>query len=309
MDPSTICLQTLGLCKSYNNQPVVDNLSVEIREGEIFGLLGPNGAGKTTSIRMITGLLQPDSGEVMINGKRATGNDNRLNVGLCPQELVLWNNLTCREQLIFMAAMYDVDGRTARIRADELLERMHLSEKRQSLAKTLSGGMQRRLNILMALMHDPAIIILDEPEAGLDPQSRVLVREFILSLSNIRTVVFTTHNMDEADRICDRIAIIDSGKLMVTGSPDTLKKTIGKGDVLEISFSGNAPEVSEISSLAGEVKIVDSVIYFRSLAVIDKLPVILEKLKSLDIKVRGIQLRENTLEDVFISLTGKKLRE
>ncbi|MFH1121506.1 MAG: ABC transporter ATP-binding protein [Bacteroidota bacterium] len=309
MDPTKVCLQTTGLCKSYNNQLVVDNLSVEIREGEIFGLLGPNGAGKTTSIRMITGLLQPDSGEVNINGSRANGKDNRLNVGLCPQELVLWNNLTCREQLIFIAAMYDVNGRTARNRADELLERMHLTEKRHKLAKTLSGGMQRRLNILMALMHDPGIIILDEPEAGLDPQSRVLVREFILSLSKIKTVVFTTHNMDEAERVCDRIAIIDSGKLLVTGSPDNLKKTIGKGDILEIGFSGNAPGTDEISALADDVKIVDSVMYFKSLAVIDKLPSIIEKIKTLDIKVRGINLRENTLEDVFISLTGKKLRD
>lgn len=288
---------------------VVDNLSVEIREGEIFGLLGPNGAGKTTSIRMITGLLQPDSGEVMINGKRATGNDNRLNVGLCPQELVLWNNLTCREQLIFIAAMYKVRGQVAHHRADELLERMHLTEKRNRLARTLSGGMQRRLNILMALMHDPGIIILDEPEAGLDPQSRVLVREFILSLSKIKTVVFTTHNMDEAERVCDRIAIIDSGKLLVTGSPDNLKKTIGKGDVLEIMFSGNAPATSELAELSDEVKIIDSVMYFKSLAVIDKLPSIIEGLKSKDIKIKGINLRENTLEDVFISLTGKKLRD
>ncbi len=288
---------------------VVDDLSVEIMEGEIFGLLGPNGAGKTTSIRMITGLLQPDSGEVMINGKRATGNDNRLNVGLCPQELVLWNNLTCREQLVFIAAMYNVRGQIAHHRADELLERMHLTEKRNKLAKTLSGGMQRRLNILMALMHDPGIIILDEPEAGLDPQSRVLVREFILSLSKIKTVVFTTHNMDEAERVCDRIAIIDSGKLLVAGSPDYLKKTIGKGDVLEIMFSGNSPATSELSGMADEVKIIDSVMYFKSLGVIDKLPSIIEKLRSMDINVKSINLRENTLEDVFITLTGKKLRD
>jgi ABC-2 type transport system ATP-binding protein len=309
MDPLNVCLQTLGLCKSYNNQMVVDDLSVEIMEGEIFGLLGPNGAGKTTSIRMITGLLQPDSGEVMINGKRATGNDNRLNVGLCPQELVLWNNLTCREQLVFIAAMYNVRGQIAHHRADELLERMHLTEKRNKLAKTLSGGMQRRLNILMALMHDPGIIILDEPEAGLDPQSRVLVREFILSLSKIKTVVFTTHNMDEAERVCDRIAIIDSGKLLVAGSPDYLKKTIGKGDVLEIMFSGNSPATSELSGMADEVKIIDSVMYFKSLGVIDKLPSIIEKLRSMDINVKSINLRENTLEDVFITLTGKKLRD
>jgi ABC-2 type transport system ATP-binding protein len=222
---------------------------------------------------------------------------------------VLWNNLTCKEQLVFMASMYGIKGAIARKRADELLVKTGLYEKRNKLAKTLSGGMQRRLNILMALMHDPRIIILDEPEAGLDPQSRVLVRDFILSLSKIRTVIITTHNMDEAERICDRIAIIDSGKLLVTDSPENLKKTIGKGDILEIGFSGNIPLMAEISQLADEVRIEESNIFFKSLAVIERLPIILEKLKASDTRVKSINLRENTLEDVFISLTGKKLRE
>jgi ABC-2 type transport system ATP-binding protein len=309
MNAANICLQTHNLCKSYHNLKVVENLSVEIREGEIFGLLGPNGAGKTTSIKMITGLLQPDSGEVIIHGEKSYGPENKYKVGLCPQEIVLWKNLTCKEQLVFMASMYGVKGNIARKRADELLTKTGLYEKRNKLAKTLSGGMQRRLNILMALMHDPGIIILDEPEAGLDPQSRVLVRDFILSLSKIRTVIITTHNMDEAERICDRIAIIDSGKLLVTDSPENLKKTIGKGDILEIGFSGNVPLIGEISKLADEVRIEESFIVFKSLAVIERLPFILERLKASNTIVKSINLRENTLEDVFISLTGKKLRE
>jgi ABC-2 type transport system ATP-binding protein len=231
-----ISIRTENLRKSFAGFVAVDDLSVEIRKGEIFGLLGPNGAGKTTAIRMITGLLKPDSGTVYLNGKPANNLDTRQFVGICPQELVLWNNLTCMEQLVFMAAMYDVPGKTARKRAAGLLEQLGLTEKRNQLAKNLSGGMQRRMNILMALMHDPEILILDEPEAGLDPQSRVLVREFIASMALSKTVLFTTHNMDEADRICHRIGIIDRGKMLVTDTPENLKNTIGGQATLEDVF-------------------------------------------------------------------------
>ena len=171
---------------------------------------------------MITGLLKPDSGRILINGENTDTRDNRQLVGLCPQEIVLWNNLTCFEQLVFIAEMYNVPEFIARKRADTLLERIGLSDKRKKLVKTLSGGMQRRINLLMALMHDPEILILDEPEVGLDPQSRVMVRDFIHSLSKTKAVIFTTHNMDEADRLCDRIGIIDHSKMLVTDSPENL---------------------------------------------------------------------------------------
>ena len=231
-----IPLKAIGLTKRFGDLVAVDRLSIEIGQGEIFGLLGPNGAGKTTSIKMITGLLRPDSGEVFINGVLANGRDNRQRVGLCPQDLVLWNNLTCFEQLTFIAAMYDIRGSVAKERANSLLERMGLTEKRNKLVKSLSGGMQRRMNILMALMHDPEILILDEPEAGLDPQSRVMVRDFIRALSNTKTVIFTTHNMDEADRVCDRVAIIDHGILLVTDTPENLKESIRKSGGQEVSL-------------------------------------------------------------------------
>ncbi len=302
-------LKTEKLCKSFNGFQAVDNLSVEIEKGEIFGLLGPNGAGKTTSIKMITGLLKPDSGKVFIKGKEETGTDNKQNVGICPQEIVLWNNLTCCEQLVFIAAMYKVPGAIARKRAIELLTKMGLTEKRNKLAKTLSGGMQRRMNILMALMHDPEILILDEPEAGLDPQSRVMVREFIHSLAKSKTVVFTTHNMDEAERLCNRVAIIDQGKMLVTDTPENLKRNIGKGDTLEITFSGEWINTDNISILADEVIMGDSSIYFKSKAILEKIPSIFEELRKLEIPITGIHLRENSLEDVFISLTGRKLRD
>jgi ABC-2 type transport system ATP-binding protein len=309
MESNLITLKTENLCKSFGDLVAVENLSVEIRKGEIFGLLGPNGAGKTTSIKMITGLLKPDRGVVTINGEVAGETDNRQNVGICPQELVLWNNLTCFEQLVFIASMYKVPRKTSKIRAMELLEKMGLQEKQNKLVKTLSGGMQRRMNILMALMHDPEILILDEPEAGLDPQSRVMVREFIQSMAKTKTIVFTTHNMDEADRLCNRIAIIDHGKMLVTDTPENLKRTFGKGDKLEITFSGDAPDFDSLAFLADEVRIEGQTIFLFSKGIIEKLPAILDQLKHLEVSVSGIHLSENTLEDVFISLTGRKLRE
>jgi ABC-2 type transport system ATP-binding protein len=309
MQTKSIKLKAENLCKTFNGFVAVDNLSIEIEKGEIFGLLGPNGAGKTTSIKMITGLLKPDSGGVIINGKTAESEKSRLNVGLCPQELVLWNNLTCLEQLVFIAAMYNIPYSIALRRANEFLDKLGLTEKRRKLVKTLSGGMQRRMNLLMALMHDPEILVLDEPESGLDPQSRVVVRDFISSLSKTKTIIFTTHNMDEADRLCDRIAIMDHGRILVTDSPENLKRQIGKGDKLEIMYSGSLLQPGDLSNLADDVEFKDSVLYFKSKAIIERIPVILESLRKTGITITGINLRENTLEDVFISLTGRKLRE
>ncbi|MBN1925049.1 MAG: ATP-binding cassette domain-containing protein [Prolixibacteraceae bacterium] len=298
-----------NLVKRFDHFIAVDQLSVEVFAGEIFGLLGPNGAGKTTSIRMITGMLTPDGGSVKFKSKKDIENSDRTKVGLCPQELVLWKNLTCFEQLIFMAQMYNVPYKIARKRAAELLEQTGLSNKKNKLAKTLSGGMQRRLNLLMGLMHDPEIVILDEPEAGLDPQSRVMVRDFIKQLSETKTVVFTTHNMDEADRLCSRVGIIDHGKLLTIDTPVNLKRNFGKGDKLEVIVSSGILKVEMFSSLQVEVVINHPHVIFQSRAMIDKIPIILELFKLNGISIKSMELRENSLEDVFISLTGRKLRD
>lgn len=306
---SQLSIQTSGLSKSFNGRKVVDSLSVEINKGEIFGFLGPNGAGKTTSIKMITGLLKEDEGQVWINGQKPDLAVSRQKVGLCPQDIIVWNQLTCKEQLLFIASMYGVSAKTARHRADVLLEKLGLSAKSKSLARTLSGGMLRRLNLLMALMHDPEILILDEPEAGLDPQSRVLVRDFVLSLSKTKTVIFTTHNMDEAERVCDRIAIIDSGRLLVTDKPDNLKRNLGQGDVLEIRFSGESPNLQGFDFLDKIPLMKDQTLYIRAFGIIEKIERILAECARQQISIQSLHLRENSLEDVFISLTGKTLRD
>jgi ABC-2 type transport system ATP-binding protein len=309
----TTVLQAQSLTKHYGALTAVDNLSLEVYEGEVFGLLGPNGAGKTTSINMICGLLKPDSGQVTIRGKIVTNGDAavRTRVGVCPQNIVLWGQLTCLEQMQFMGEMYGLRGKTARERGQKLLEELDLSEKRDKLARTLSGGMQRRLNLAMALVHDPEILILDEPEAGLDPQSRVLVREYVKSLARQKTILLTTHNMDEADRMADRVAIIDHGRLLTLDSPDALKRTVGEGDVLEIDLNTNsmAAAVQAVTSVTPHVSTADHTLVVRARGVVECLPRIVSVLSGINAHPGEVHLRSNTLEDVFISLTGRRLRE
>jgi ABC-2 type transport system ATP-binding protein len=313
---SEVVLRTEGLCKSYGTLKAVDNLSLEVFKGEIFGFLGPNGAGKTTSINMICGLLQPDSGQVLIHGVPISKGDDKMRsrMGVCPQEVVLWERLTCIEQLQFMGEMYGMKGVESRKRGDLLLEEFDLVDKRNMQIRTLSSGLQRRLNLLMALVHDPEIVVLDEPEVGLDPQSRLKVREYIKSLAREKTVIITTHNMDEADRVSDRIAIIDHGKLLVLDTPEALKKSIGEGSVLEISLTTGEVEGERVREALGglgedvAVDLVDGSLNVRSRNVLALLPSIMEKLVTIGVTSDEVRVRENSLEDVFIHLTGRRLR-
>jgi ABC-2 type transport system ATP-binding protein len=311
-----IVLQTRNLVKRYGTLTAVKDLSLEIYAGEVFGFLGPNGAGKTTSINMICGLLKPDSGDVLIHGSSIRGDGEiTRRVGVCPQEIILWERLTCREQLAFIGEMYGLAPREARRRADLLLAEMNLEEKRNAQARTLSGGLQRRLNLIMALVHDPEIVILDEPEAGLDPQSRVRVRQYIQSLARRKTVILTTHNMDEADRLADRVAIIDHGELLRIGTPGELKRTIGEGDVVEIRLAGDAeqlrgaPAAAAAADPRAQVRLEGDLLTVRMLDAVGQLPGLMEALGRTGARAAEMRIRENTLEDVFLQLTGRRLRE
>ena len=309
-----ILLQIKNLTKSYGDIQAVNDLSLDVFSGEVFGLLGPNGAGKTTTIKLMSGLLKPDSGEVILRGKPLAAEDvkTRRRIGICPQENVLWTKLTPAEQLIFLGSMYGMNPSLIRQRCQMLLDVLGLSDSANKLAGTLSGGMQRRLNIALALIHDPEIVILDEPEAGLDPQSRISIRKYIKSLANDKTIVLTTHNMDEAERLADRVAIIDRGKLMVLDKPDTLKQTVGEGDVLEITLLNQKEPIElDLSFLEdrAQIMIVDNVLQIRALDLVNLLQSILTCLHDSGIQTGDIRLRKNTLEDVFIKLTGRRLRE
>jgi ABC-2 type transport system ATP-binding protein len=315
---SAVVLRTENLTKHYGSLIAVDHLNLEVYQGEILGFLGPNGAGKTTSINMICGLLRPDEGEVWILDQPVTQCNQKLHlqIGVCPQSTVVWSKLTCKEQLEFMGEMYGIPRRDTLQRGEQLLEILGLAEKRNQLAGTLSGGMQRRLNLALALVHSPKILVLDEPEAGLDPQSRVMVREYIRAWASTqdRTVILTTHNMDEAERMAQRVAIIDHGALLVVDTPEALKHRVGEGDVLEIDLNnqGSRPvqdAVACLGELALQVQWLGSTLVIRRPGVVALLSVIYERLQVAGFQPGEVRLRENSLEDVFISLTGRRLRE
>ena len=314
---NNVVLEAKGLSKRYGNLTAVQDLSMQVLEGEVFGFLGPNGAGKTTSIHMLCGLLTPDAGEVLVRGKRIANGDPtvRARVGMCPQKIVVWERLTCLEQLVFIGEMYGLSPSLARQRSEQLLKDVDLTERRNQLAKTLSGGMQRRLNLALALVHDPEIVVLDEPEAGLDPQTRIQVREFIRSLARRKTVVLTTHDMEEADRVSDRVAIIDHGRLLVLDTPELLKRQVGEGDTVEIRLAearvdGQALAES-FAALNVQAGLEDGgqIVKIRALNAVGRLPELLGKLESLGVPVGEVSIRPNSLEDVFIQLTGRRLRE
>jgi ABC-2 type transport system ATP-binding protein len=309
-----IIVELVELRKSFGSLTAVDSLSFGIHKGEIFGFLGPNGAGKTTTISMICGLLPPTSGNIIFSGRKINNYEEiKSRIGFCPQENIHYNKLTCSEQLIFIAEMYGLPRRKAKERSVGLLDKLGLAEKSDVFAGKLSGGMKRRLNICLALVHDPELIILDEPEAGLDPQSRILVRNFIKSMAQEKTVILTTHNMDEADRMSDRVAIVDHGRLLMIDSPENLKKSIGEGDILEIEFDRppeNDGKLKELfCSQCREMNFDGSVLTIRSNDLIGRIPEITGNINRLGYSIHKMTIRENTLEDVFISLTGNKLRQ
>ena len=240
-----------GISKNFDGLMAVDDLNLKIKKGEVFGFLGPNGAGKTTSINIMVGLLKPSTGKVMVNGEDIEKIDRGL-IGICPQEIVLWEYLTCRESLMLMGDMYEVPKDVLNSRINKLLKDLFLEDKANTVVDKLSGGMKRRLNLALALVHEPEIVVLDEPSEGLDPQSRRVLWNYILSLRNDggKTVILTTHLMDEADRLSDRIAIIDHGRLLRLDTPENLKKEIGEGDVVDMKINDSKKNNELIESLS-----------------------------------------------------------
>lgn len=311
-----IFLSVEGLSKYYGDFTAVDNISFSVCRGEVFGLLGPNGAGKTTSIKMLCGLIKADSGNIVFDGLSMSDNYDKIKslIGLCPQDIVVWEQLTCLEQLKFVGMSYGLSSQNAVKRSESLLETLGLSDKRNKLAGTLSGGMQRRLNIALALVHDPKLIILDEPQAGLDPQSRILVRDFIRRLAKQKTVILTTHDMDEADRLSDRVAIIDHGRILTTDTPEKLKEKTGVGDIIQVRISGANQEkidklLSAIPPIFTEKKYSDGLLLLGACDVVELIPTVSKTLKNFNVHIDDMNIRKRTLEDAFISMTGRGLRE
>lgn len=308
-------IETQDITREFDGLKAVDGLSLQIKKGEVFGFLGPNGAGKTTSINMMVGLLKPTSGRVIIDGQDMEKFD-KASIGVCPQELVLWENLTCQESLKLIGDMYEVPKDVLKERINRLLEDLILTDKANTLVKNLSGGMKRRLNLALAVVHKPEIVVLDEPSEGLDPQSRRVLWNYITSLRDEegKTVILTTHLMDEADRLSDRVAIIDHGKLLKLDTPQNLKKEIGGGDVVEITLSDvemNDKIIRKLEKMENILSVmdVDGKINLRALNAVGKLPQIMDGIDETGAHMADLSVRQNTLEDVFIDLTGTRLRE
>lgn len=309
ISPPAISVRTLS--KRYGTLTALDDFNLEVSHGSIFGLLGPNGAGKTTLIRILTTLMRQSSGEVFIEGldPRTHGREIRSLIGVVSQENSLDRYITARENLELHARLHGMEAGRYRRRINELLELMGLSGRQHDMPDTFSGGMQRRLVVARALLHEPRLLFLDEPTTGLDPQSRRAVWEYIKSISGSMTIFLTTHYLDEAEQLCDQIAIMDHGRLIAQGSSRELKDKLSGETIYQIDFTDDVERYAELLQGMTCVKGIETVEHSVcvELANWECLSEIVTALNGAPVK--RIALKERTLEDVFINLTGKKVRE
>ncbi|WP_112273855.1 ABC transporter ATP-binding protein [Lentzea terrae] len=304
-------LSCSGLSRRFGDVQAVDDVSFSIAEGETYGLLGPNGAGKTTTISMITGVLEPDAGEVVVAGQPMSTSAiaaKRL-VGYVPQELALYPDLTGRENLRFFASLYGA----ARARVDHVLDVVGLADRAGDLAREYSGGMKRRLNVAIGLLHEPRLLVLDEPTAGVDPQSRNQIMDNVRALAaEGMAILYTTHYMEEAERLCDRVGVIDSGRLIAEGTRRELVEQLGERDRISLLLDG---DLAHAATMLGGIRDVKSVaVHGHGLELVvddarECLPVVLSAVTSNGVVVRSVEVNEPNLETVFLHLTGKALRE
>jgi ABC-2 type transport system ATP-binding protein len=302
--------------KCFNGFCAVDGLSFTVEDGEVFGLLGPNGAGKSTLIRMLTTLLPATSGTARVNGFDIQKSANRVrkSIGVIPQAMTSDLDLSAKENMDIFGKLYSVPReRRARV-IKELLEAVDLGPWADKPVKNFSGGMRRRLEVARGLVHEPRIFFLDEPTTGLDPASRVAVWEMLMKLKKERdlTILLTTHYMDEADRLCDRIAIVDHGKLVALDSPLKLKASIPGNNILEVSFA-NAPEgwIETIKGLSEvqTVKAEDHVYRIGSNHGLRTTVDLMEAARRHQVEITSLSVQSTTLDDVFMHYTGRQLRD
>ena len=303
------------LKKSYGALAAVDGVSFDVRDGEIFGLLGPNGAGKTTTINMICGVLQPDGGRVLVDDRNIWLEPKKVkqSLGVVPQEISVYEDLTARDNLNFWGSLYGLRGAALTERVNDSLSRVGLAERARDKVKTFSGGMKRRLNLCMGLLHRPKFLHLDEPTVGIDPQARLNILEIIREVAVAgTTVLYTTHYMDEAEELCDRIAIIDQGKILALGTLAELTRSAGEAEVLRLTGSfGDEAAREHLNALqgtrllrAGEETAVLS-IDGDGPGLLEILPRVLEG----ELEVTDVSIQRPNLQSVFIALTGRELRD
>lgn len=307
---SKTAIQIKGLKKSYNNTPALKGVDIEISKGEFFGLLGPNGAGKTTTINILTGLVFKDAGTCLVFEKDIVKDYRytRSKIGIAAQELSVDWFFTIEKLLYFQAGYYGISTKKAKTKVDELLERLGLDKKRSSRLRQLSGGMKRRFQIAKALVHDPDILILDEPTAGVDVELRHDLWKYLKELHKKgKTILLTTHYIEEAELLCDNVAIIDEGTILKEGSPKQLTKELGKSGVTV--QTGKA--IQNIENLLTDLTytIEDSRLHFSVDDAEKAIPNIIQKLSKINIPIHSITTETSSLEDVFLDLTGKSINE
>jgi len=310
-----IAVRAEGLKKYYKGIKAVDGVTFSIKEGEIFSLLGPNGAGKTTTIHMLTGLFAPDAGDAYIFGNSITKDALKAKalMGVVPQEIALYEDLSARENLIFWGRMYGLGGAELQQRVDEVLDLIGLQERQRQKVAKYSGGMKRRVNIGIALLHLPRLVIMDEPTVGIDPQSRRHILDNVLELNKKgMTVLYTTHYMEEAQELSDQIAIMDQGKIVACGTHAELVKMIGEQDRVELTLSQDGGKVLQAwKELKGVSQIIEE--DGKVILLVDDSNQVLPELFKIAshhaARIASVAIQEPNLETVFLHLTGKALRD
>ena len=304
-----------NLVKRYKEFIAVDNLSMGIKEGEIFGLLGPNGAGKTTTINTILGLTKKHSGEIKIFGKDMDKCESEIkrNIGIVPQNIALFNDLTAYENVEFFGRLYGLKGRNLKEGVEQALEFTGLLDRMKDYPGKYSGGMQRRLNIACAIVHKPKLIIMDEPTVGIDPQSRNHILQSVRELNKLgSTIIYTSHYMEEVEELCSDITIMDHGKVIARGSKDDLKSLITVEDRVYIELSSvNFNMIDNIKKISG---VKDCTVDGKSITVVSNknsrnLSRIIDTINNSENEIMNVSVAKTTLEDVFLTLTGRKLRD
>jgi len=304
-------LTARGLRKAYGDRVAVHEVSLALRPGEVLGLLGPNGAGKSTTVGMICGLTVPDAGSVTLSGGLSLASDEagyKRRIGLVPQDIALYEELPARMNVELFGALYGMPADLLKRRADEVLDMVGLSDRAKDRPSTFSGGMKRRLNIACALIHDPDVLLLDEPTAGVDPQSRNAIFDNLEMLKAAgKALIYTTHYMEEAERLADRIVIVDHGRVVASGTQAQLFALLPAAQVLQVDIDGE-PDDAVLAALPG-VKRTGQRLDVRMTDIGRDTGPLLAALAERGVKVRGLTTARATLEDVFLQLTGRALRD
>jgi ABC-2 type transport system ATP-binding protein len=302
-----------NLRKTFDTIDALKGISFNIQQGECYGLLGPNGAGKTTTISIMSTIVEPNEGEVNIAGYDLKKNplECKKNIGVVTQEIALYNELSAYDNLLFWGGLYNVPKTELTKRIDEIVNLLGLADRKNDKVKTYSGGMKRRINIASALLHRPKVLFMDEPTVGIDPQSRNLIFEVVEKLHNEgMTIVYTTHYMEEAERLCDRIGIIDNGEIIAQGTLDELRTSGSMKETVVISFTNLSDErFNIIANNWKDLQRFDDTIHFYSINIQVDLSKIILKCSEVGLDIGHIDIRKINLETIFLSLTGKQLRD